>query len=260
VSNPGNSETAALQRWDPERYARTAGFVAELGAPVLALLNPQPGERILDLGCGEGSLTRRIAEAGAAVVGVDSSPEQIAAARRAGLDARVGDAARLAFEHEFDAVFSNAALHWVKDADGVIAGVARALRPGGRFVAEMGGAGNVERVRRALIAALDRRGLDGAAADPWYFPGPDEYRARLEAHGFRVGQIALIPRPTPVASGIEGWLANFGESFIGRLAPAERAAAVAEIAAALAPQLSDGQGGWSADYVRLRFAAVLPAR
>jgi SAM-dependent methyltransferase len=252
------SPAAPAQRWDPERYARTAGFVAELGAPVLELLAPQPRERILDLGCGEGALTRRIAAAGAQVVGIDASAEQVAAARAAGLDARVGDAARLEFSRVFDAVFSNAALHWVKDADGVIAGVARALRPGGRFVGEMGGQGNVERVRRALIAALDRRGLDGAAADPWYFPSAEEYRARLEAHGFALRSLALIPRPTQIPTGIDGWLANFGDGFLARLAPAERQAARAEIAAELAPHLADEQGRWTVDYVRLRFAAFLP--
>jgi trans-aconitate methyltransferase len=256
------SETGARaegQSWDPERYARTARFVSDLGMPVVELLAPRPGERILDLGCGDGPLTRKLAELGAEIVGVDASAEQVAAACRLGLDARVADAARLDFETEFDAVFTNAALHWVKDADGVIRGVWRALKPGGRFVGEFGGAGNVERPRRALIAALDRRGLDGRGADPWYFPSEAEYGAKLAAHGFRVRSIALIPRPTPLPTGIEDWQINFGGSFLARVPEAERPALIAEVAEELRPALCDADGRWTADYVRLRFAADKPA-
>ena len=131
------------QHWDPERYSRVAGFVPALGQPVVDLLAPKPGERILDLGCGDGPLTLKLQELGAHVVGVDASPDQIAAAQRLGLDARVVDAHDLRLPPAFDAVFSNAALHWMKKPDAVIAGVWRALKPGGRFVGEMGAAGNV---------------------------------------------------------------------------------------------------------------------
>ena len=158
------------QHWDPERYARNARFVADLGVVLLDLLRPRPGERILDLGCGDGVLTEKIAAAGARVTAVDSSPEQIAAARARGLDSHVADGQALTFRSEFDAVFSNAAMHWMRDAEAVIDGVWQALVPGGRFVGEFGGAGNVARIQAALIAALDRRGLDGRSADPWYFP------------------------------------------------------------------------------------------
>ena len=178
------------QDWQAERYARNARFVAELGQPVVELLAPRPGERVLDLGCGDGALTKRLAELGCEVVGVDAGPDMVRAARTLGLDARPADAHDLPFAREFDAVFSNAALHWMKrDPDAVVAGVAKALRPGGRFVGEMGGHGNVAAITVALLAVLERRGLDGRAARAWYFPTPAAYRARLEAHGFKVETI-----------------------------------------------------------------------
>jgi trans-aconitate methyltransferase len=257
MSAPATVEAA--QHWDPERYARNAGFVAALGEPVLALLDPRPGERILDLGCGDGALTRRLRAAGAAVVGVDSSAEQVAAACAAGIDARVMAGEAMTFVAEFDAVFSNAALHWMPRPAAVIAGVWRALKPGGRFVGEMGGHGNVERIVAALVAALDRRGLSGRAAVPWYFPTCGEYRGLLEGQGFGVDAIELIPRPTPLPGDIIGWLDTFGDSFVRRVAAAERASLLDEVADALRPQLRDGAGVWTADYVRLRFAAVKPA-
>src|SRR5881296_2393864 len=144
---------ANAQTWDPERYARHARFVSELGAPVVELLAPQPGERILDLGCGDGALTAKLAALGCAVVGVDASAPQVDAAKTLGVDARVLDGEHLAFEGEFDAVFSNAALHWMKRADVVIAGVWRALRPGGRFVAECGGRGCIATIETAMLKA-----------------------------------------------------------------------------------------------------------
>jgi len=248
--------SAPGQSWDPDRYARNAAFVPALGQPVLDLLAPRSGERILDLGCGDGALTAKLVAAGADVVGVDASAEQIAAAQAAGLDARVVDGAALDFDAEFDAVFSNAALHWMRDPDAVIAGVARALRPGGRFVAEMGGAGNCGAIRDALYAALERRGLDAAAFDPWYFPGIEEYAGRLEAHGFAVETIELVPRPTPLPGDIADWLDTFAESFLAAVPEAGRGEIKDELREALRPTLQDN-GQWFADYVRLRFAAHL---
>jgi trans-aconitate methyltransferase len=250
---------AAAQHWDPERYRRNAGFVAELGVPLLDVLAPQAGERILDLGCGDGALTGKIAAMGCEVVGVDSSEDQITRARTEGLDARVMAGERLTFDKEFDAVFSNAALHWMPGADAVIAGVKRALKPGGRFVAEMGGAGNVRSLRAALRMAVACRGIDPDEADPWYFPTPEDYRARLEDAGFTVREMALVERPTPLPGDIGGWLETFGESFLKRLPIEDRDAAVDQIRAALRPVLSDGDGQWTADYVRLRFHAEVPA-
>jgi trans-aconitate methyltransferase len=252
------AEAPATQHWDPDRYARNARFVADLGEPVVALLAPRAGERILDLGCGDGALTKRLADLGADVVGVDSSAAQVAAAQALGLDARVMSGEALTFDGAFDAVFSNAALHWMLRPADVIAGVRRALRPGGRFVGEMGGHGNVRHISTAMVAALDRRGLDGRAAVPWYFPTPEEYRGLLQAQGFEVRTIELIPRPTPLPGDIIGWLDLFTENFTRRVAPAERAGLLSEVAAELRPKLCDSAGRWTADYVRLRFAAVKP--
>lgn len=251
--------TGAKQRWDPERYHRNASFVAELGAPLIDLLKPQPGERVLDLGCGHGTLTEKLAARGAAVVGVDASAEQVAAARARGLEAHVADGHALSFDAEFDAVLSNAALHWMTRPDEVIDGVWRALKPGGRFVGEMGGAGNVRRVKEALALALERRGLDAAAADPWYFATPEDYSARLAARGFRVEEIALIERPTPLPGRLGDWLETFAEPFLFLLPAEERPRLVDEVEAALAGTLRDDDGRWSVDYVRLRFRAVKPA-
>jgi SAM-dependent methyltransferase len=245
------------QSWDPERYARNARFVSDLGAPVVELLAPRPGERVLDLGCGDGALTAELVARGCHVVGVDGSAEQVAAARARGLDARVADGQRLAFESEFDAVFSNAALHWMKRPDAVIDGVARALRPGGRFVGEFGGQGCVAKIVAALDRALARRGLDAASLNPWYFPSAEEYRKRLEARGFEVRSIALFPRPTPLPGDVTGWLETFAESFTRGLGAGERQPFLAEVRDALRPELVDPSGVWVADYVRLRFWAAL---
>ncbi|MGH7819751.1 MAG: class I SAM-dependent methyltransferase [Candidatus Binatia bacterium] len=249
---------SARQTWDPERYARNARFVSDLGAPVVELLAPVAGDRILDLGCGDGVLSRGIADLGCDVVGVDASGEQVAAARRLGVDAHVMDGESLAFDREFDAVFSNAAMHWMRRPDAVIDGVWRALRHGGRFVAELGGHGCVAKIRAAIVGALARRGVDGAALDPWYFPTDEEYRERLEKRGFDVEWIALIPRPTPLPGDVTDWLETFAESFLSALPPGDRAGFLAEVRERLRPELADAAGRWTADYVRLRFRARKP--
>ena len=247
----------ANQTWEAERYAAAAAFVPALGAAVFELLAPQPGERILDLGCGDGVLTEKIAQAGASVLGVDAGPDMVAAARARGLDARIADGQKLPFFGEFDAVFSNAALHWMRDQDAVLAGVRRALKPGGRFVAEMGGHNNTAAIMVALAAVLARRGIDARRHNPWYFPSAEAYRAKLAAGGFAVEEIALIPRPTHLSGGIEAWLDAFCEPLFTPVPPADRAAARAETIALLRPILVDETGRWIADYVRLRFRATL---
>ena len=255
MSGSGSSRES---RWDPEGYARHAGFVPKLGEPLVALLDPRSGERILDLGCGDGALTVRLAEAGAEVLGVDSSPEQVEAARARGLRADVLDAAGLPFEAAFEAVFSNATLHWIKAADSVLAGVHRALVPGGRFVAEFGGAGNVDRIRQALHRALRRRDLKPEDFDPWFFPTADDYRGRLERAGFRDMEISLFERPTPLPTDLRGWMATFAQPFMAAVAAEGRTALVDEVVEDLAAELRRPDGSWWADYVRLRVRAVRP--
>src|SRR5262249_17165022 len=240
-------------------YARNARFVSDLGQPVVELLAPQAGERVLDLGCGDGALTAQLAGLGCRVIGVGARSEQIAAARARGLDAHVMPGETLDFTEAFDAVFSNAALHWMKrDPDVVIAGVWRALVPGGRFIGEMGGAGCVATIEAALLTALARRSIDASAVHPWYFPTPEDYGARLAAQGFAVESIALIPRPTPLPGDVTGWLETFAESFASALPAAQRPAFFAEVQEALRPHLCGADGQWTADYVRLRFRARKP--
>ncbi len=247
---------STAQTWDPATYARNARFVSDLGSPVLELLAPEPGERILDLGCGDGVLTKKLADMGCEVVAVDSSVPQIEAARKLGLNAHPISGEELPYKEEFNAVFSNAVLHWIKRPDLVIAGVYRSLKPGGRFVAECGGSGCVRKIRTALVQALDRRGLDGEARVPWYFPTPGDYATRLERAGFRVDSIALIPRPTPLPGDIVGWLETFALNFFQGFSDEVRNDYLQEVRMVLEPQLRDASGTWVADYVRLRFAAT----
>jgi trans-aconitate methyltransferase len=245
------------QNWSAARYAATAHFVPAFGAPVVELLAPSPGERILDLGCGDGVLTAKIAAAGATVVAVDAAPDMVAAAKAKGLDARVMPGQHLAFKREFDAVFSNAALHWMRPPEAVLAGVARALKPGGRFVAEMGGHNNTAAIQVAFRAVLAKRGIEWRDVTPWYFPSAGAYGRKLEAAGFRVEEIAIVPRPTPLEAGFDAWLDTFADDFFAPLAAADRAVAKQEIIALLEPILRDETGLWIADYVRLRFKTVL---
>jgi SAM-dependent methyltransferase len=248
------------QTWKASEYEKNARFVSDLGAPVLELLEPVPGERILDVGCGDGVLTKKIAAAGCPVVGLEPSPDFCRAARQLGLEVVESSAEEMTFSSEFDAVFSNAALHWMRDRpERVVRNIARALRPGGRFVAEMGGHGCVETIKAALIDELNRRGLDGERANPWYFPTPERYSAHLTGAGFDVPYIALIPRPTPLPD-IMGWLTTFSHSFTALLPESERLPYLERVRDRIEPQLCDANGRWVADYVRLRFKALLSRR
>lgn len=248
------------QTWNSGHYSLHAHFVPTLGQAVLEMLAVQPGERVLDLGCGDGVLSEKIAGLGAMVIGVDASAEMVSAAKVRGIDARQMDGYHLTFQREFDAVFSNAALHWMKqDPDAVIAGVARALKPGGRFAGEFGGHGNVAAVTVALIATLERRGIEsGKISNVWFFPTAEDYCARLKRAGFEGESIALIPRPTPLPTDMRGWLQTFGSAFFKQLPENQREAALDETVDRLRAVLCDEQGRWTADYVRLRFLARLP--
>ncbi len=243
--------------WSACCYAANARFVADLGEAALDLLDPRPGERILDLGCGDGALTEKLARRGCSVLGVDASPDMIASARARGLDVRVGDGQHLDLDGPFDAVFSNAALHWMPDGAAVIAGVFGLLRPGGRFVGEFGGHGNIAAIVTALNAALSRRGLDAGRLRRWY-PTADRYAAMLRAGGFRVQSAVLIPRPTKLPTGITGWLSTFAEPFFTDEPGFDRSGLMEEVASLLAPALRTDTGEWIADYVRLRFEAHKP--
>jgi SAM-dependent methyltransferase len=244
-----------VQRWSASDYARNGRFVQELAGPVFAMLGARRGERILDLGCGDGALTAEIRASGADALGVDLSDELLAVARMKGLNVRKVDGHALDFVSEFDAVFSNAALHWMRKPELVIAGVARALRPRGRFVGELGGHGNVAAIATAMRAVGALRQGDPALVAPWFFPTLEEYDRLLVEGGFTVKEITLVPRPTPLKTGIEGWLRTFGRSFFDQFPEPERAEVVNEVSELLRPSLCDARGVWTADHIRLRFFA-----
>jgi len=246
------------QTWDPARYRETGGFVATLGAGVVDLLAPQPGERILDVGCGDGTLTAEIAARGAKVSGIDSSTDQVAAARALGLDARRLDVLELQEEGVYDAVFSNAALHWVTKPERAIERIFRALKPGGRFVGEMGGKDNVHLVSRAILAALDDRGLDGTSAWPWFFPSDAAYSSLLGDAGFDVLRAELFERPTPLPGRFADWVEVFARPFLELVPKADRPGFLNDVETQARADLFDPSSGWTADYVRLRFVAIKP--
>jgi len=243
------------QTWDAEGYVKNAAFVAELGEPLLQLLAPQSGEHILDLGCGDGRLTEKLTQSGATVTGLEPAPSFVVKSRERGLNVIQQDAHDPFGAACYDAVFSNAALHWMKAPETVIANVSQALKPGGRFVAEQGGAGNVKAIIAAISHAFQTLDLGPAPQNPWDFPAPEEQTARLKKAGFRVVYIELIPRPTPLPTGITGWLRTFAQPFFSGLRTNDMEAVLRHCEDYLTDTLQHSDGSWFADYVRLRFHA-----
>ncbi|MFN8167830.1 MAG: methyltransferase domain-containing protein [Candidatus Nanopelagicales bacterium] len=255
--------------WDAAGYDASFSFVTSYGAVLLDLLAAQPGERVLDLGCGTGHQAAEVAAAGAQVVGVDADAAMLEIARAehpevafVRADGQDADALRAAVDGPVDAVLSNAALHWMPRQDDVVAAVAAVLRPGGRFVAEMGGGANVALTTQAIRAGRAAVGLDPGIASSWTFPTPGEQAARLERHGFDVRLVQCFDRTTPLAAGSTSadWARMFGAALVADVPDADRArfdaavdAAAAELGLARRP---DGEPGWWADYVRLRFVGV----
>jgi trans-aconitate methyltransferase len=248
------------QAWNPSHYDRAGAFVPKLGADLIELLAPLPGERVLDLGCGTGDLTAQLAERGARVIGLDASTEMVDEARRKhpSLDFVVGDGQELRFEQELDGVFSNATLHWMPRADAVARGVARALRPGGRFVAEFGGARCVQTVRDAVDAELRERGIAGHGSPPWFFPTVPQYARILEQAGLFVRTALWFERPTRLegAGGLDAWLELFCLPLMKALG--ERRQAVVQGVAERCRAALFRDGSWWLDYTRLRVVATKP--
>jgi SAM-dependent methyltransferase len=243
----------STSKWNAGDYARVGSFVAELGGAALDLLDPHPRERILDVGCGEGTLTRKIIERGATVLGIDNSPEMIAAARGKGVDALLLAAEDMQFFAEFDAAFSNATLHWVLEREQGARAIFRALKPGGRFAGEMGGEGNLRKLRDALDEELVIRGyVPPVEASNWY-ASPEEFAHVYEAAGFNQIDARLIERPTAIEHGVAEWVTTFRRGWLDRADVPERERA--EIGAKVADRI----GSNVADYVRLRFIMRKPA-
>ncbi|MEM8573454.1 MAG: class I SAM-dependent methyltransferase [Pseudomonadota bacterium] len=249
---PSEGET---QRWSASDFAKNGRFIQDMAGPIFALLAAKPGERVLDVGCGDGTLTAEIEATGADVLGLDNSPELLAVARMKGLTVKQADAHALDYVQEFDAVFSNAALHWMQAPELVVQGVARALRPGGRFVGELGGHGNIAAVATALRAVEVARGGTPEQAVPWYFPTTEEFESLLSSHGFAVRELVVVPRSTPLKADMEGWLRTFCRFFFDRFEEPERSAVLGDVLSLLRPSLCDTQGLWTVNHIRLRFSA-----
>jgi SAM-dependent methyltransferase len=256
----------AASSWSSTEYAQNAAFVPELGEAVVRLLAPQPGELILDVGCGDGALTAKIGEAGARVIGLDASSDMVEAARARGIDAFVADAETLDLPAQaerfgrFDAVFSNAALHWMLDPDAVATGIFATLKDGGRFVGEMGGSGNLAKIRGALREELVERGYEVPVVDPAWYPDEEEFGRLYCVAGFTAVRVERIDRPTPLPAGISGWVKTFRSGLLDlAMVPAWQRDSVAQaVEDRLADQLRQGDGLFYADYVRLRFSMRKP--
>jgi 2-isopropylmalate synthase len=240
--------------WNADKYRKHAGFVSDLATPVVELLNPKEGEKILDIGCGDGILSLTIEKYGTEVVGIDLSENMVAKARENGLDARVMSVTDMPFDREFDAVFSNAMLHWVKEPKLAVESIARALKSNGRFIAEFGGYGNISSIIKAMKEVFQKHPEYGEIDDFWYFPTTKEYRSILKEYGFEVRYIELIPRPTPIDD-ISNWLMIFTNGFTKHLSDSEHMEFRDEVRELLKETNYSQKEGWMADYVRIRIEA-----
>jgi len=249
-------------KWDAALYDQKHSFVWKMAADLLDLLNPRSGEQILDVGCGTGHLAAQIAAAGARVTGIDRSPEMIEQARAAhpAIHFEVADARTMKFPQPFDAAFSNATLHWVTEPEPAVAAIAAALRPGGRFVAEFGGKGNIGALMAAFACAWKKLNPSGPFPNPWYYPSLAEYASLLERHGLEVTFGTLFERPTTLEDGergLQNWLEMFGGSIADKLPAGLHDTLKQEVEReARADLFHDGR--WIMDYRRLRIAARKP--
>ena len=241
--------------WNPDEYKKHTSFVSELALPVVDLLDPKVGESVLDLGCGDGTLALEIEQRGAKVLGVDLSKEMVQKAKESGIEAMVASVTALPFTEEFDAIFSNAVLHWVKQSNLAIENIAKALKSGGRFVAEFGGEGNAHHLVKAMELAFQKHPEFGEFVNPWYFPSPAEYKTKLEDNGFRVEYIELIPRPTPMKD-VGKWLEIFANGVTAHLSKVQFKIFKEECKTYLKEHIYTQKDGWIIDYVRLRVKAV----
>ncbi|WP_372661465.1 trans-aconitate 2-methyltransferase [Cohnella sp.] len=248
--------------WEANDYDESMSFVSRFGDDLIGLLNPQVGERIVDFGCGTGDLAAQIAVKGAQVLGIDISPEMVERAREKypGLTFECADGMNWNVDQKYDAVFSNAALHWMKDAEAAIASMTGGLKPGGRLVAEFGGYLNVADIIYAVKETLTVFGRENMFVMPWYFPTIGEYTLLLEKAGMEVRSAILFDRPTRLEGGDHGmrdWLEMFGTAMFPQVDQAEAATWIEEAVERLKPKQYD-QGVWTADYRRIRIHAVIP--
>ena len=251
--DPLSLNPASTSRWVAADYARVGAFVPALGQAALDLLDPRAGERILDVGCGDGALSLKIIDCGAEVIGVDNSPELIAAARAAGVYAELMDAADMDFDRRFDAAFSNAALHWMPEKERVASAIFQALRLSGRFAGEMGGEGNLARLRDALDTELVIRGYQPPVEALNWYASAEEFASVYEAAGFVQIDARLIDRPTPLEHGVGAWVTTFRRGWL------DAAGVPEEERDDIAQAVAERFGSSEADYVRLRFIMRKPA-
>jgi len=244
------------QNWNAFEYVKHASFVSTMANEVIDLLNPKKGEAILDIGCGDGELTQMLKVKGCSVIGIDSSSSMIDMVKKRGIESYVMDGHNIPYQNKFDAVFSNAALHWLTQPEKAIKSIYLTLKKNGRFVAEFGGEKNIAALLKAIQAVFDENTDFGQFHMPWFFPSAEEYNGLLVQAGFHVKYIELIARPTPLNSGVEKWLQIFTEGITRHLNQEQKSVFMHSVKDKLHSELYTEQNGWVADYVRLRFEAI----